>query len=111
MSILEKHLAFVNEQIAVQQKLAARFTAEPKRQKLHLDSADKFKALAAALEEAEKALNGVPAASRIRPLQLRLSLTQEDVEGLPEELVKELSISDADRTEFAILNLVDESGG
>ena len=38
-------------------------------------------------------------------------LTPEVIEGLPKELMDELSISDADRTEFAIMNIIDENGG
>jgi hypothetical protein len=108
MSILEKHLAFVNEQTAFHQKMAERFADNSFRQKLHNTTKEKFEALAKDLVEADKMLD--------RPEQLapprlvRLSLTPEDLEGLPEELLSELSI-DSDKTEFAILSLIDESGG
>jgi hypothetical protein len=35
----------------------------------------------------------------------------EDIEGLPPELMQELSISDADRLEFTIVGIINEAGG
>ena len=40
-----------------------------------------------------------------------LALSPEDIEGLPPELIEELSISDSDMADFAILSAVDEAGG
>jgi hypothetical protein len=40
-----------------------------------------------------------------------LTLAPDDIEGLPDELLKELSISASDRTEFAIQALLEEAGG
>jgi hypothetical protein len=109
MSILEKHLAFVNEQVAVQEKLARKYPEPPWRHQMHLSAAEKFRSLAADIEAANKELDSAP--NRKAYGQLSLNLTPEDIEGLPEELVKELSISDADRTEFAIRHIIDEAGG
>jgi hypothetical protein len=82
------------------------------RGNLHKGTAEKFKGLAADLEEADKLLDAPhktsPSAQR-GPIQLSLSI--EDVEGLPDELVKELSLSDADKLEFEIVNAIEEAGG
>ena len=43
--------------------------------------------------------------------RMRLSLSAEEVEGLPDEVLNELSISEGDKAEFAILGLIDEAGG
>ena len=43
--------------------------------------------------------------------QKRIQLTYEDVQGLPEELVKELNISDTDRQEMIIEHIIAASGG
>ncbi len=40
-----------------------------------------------------------------------MSLTLEDVEGLPSELMQELSISDSDKLDFAIESIMNEAGG
>lgn len=40
-----------------------------------------------------------------------ITLTLEDIEGLPPELMQELSISDADRLEFTIVSIINDAGG
>lgn len=118
MSILEKHIPFVNEQVEFQQKMCKKFADNPFRLKLHRATEEKFKALAADLSEADKMLGKATEASLEQLMapekgalsRVRLTLLPEDLEGLPEELTKELSI-DAGKTEFAILNLLEESGG
>lgn len=116
MSILEKHIAFVNDQIAFQGKMIQKFDKNPFRKSLHEATQGKFRSLAADLAEADKVLDE----AAVRPLsspgqansgRLKLALTPEDIEGLPDDVLKELSISDADKTEFAILGLMEEAGG
>src|SRR6266513_4161790 len=105
MSILLKHLAFVNEQSTFHDRQIAKLGGPASwRGTLHARTAEKFKALAADLEEADKLLDtpGVTKPPPKAPIQLSLSI--EDVEGLPEELVRELSLSDADKLEFEIVN-------
>lgn len=111
MSILEKHLHFVNEQVAFQAKMVEKFSNNAFRQKLHNNTKEKFEALSKDLVEADKMLDQAPsaAAAPTQPI-MRLSVTPDDLEGLPEELLRELSGA-ADKTEFAILNLIDEAGG
>jgi hypothetical protein len=114
MSILAKHLEFVNEQIAFHDKMVEKVGATSFRGTLHKGTADKFRALSADLENADKFLD--TPSPVVRPQtkgqsQIQLSLTIEDIEGLPEELVQELSLSDADKTEFEIVNSIEEAGG
>lgn len=100
MDILDKHIKFVNEQIAFHDKRAAQFTGD--RAKMHQQTADQFRELLGVLKSPQ---NG-PA------VQLhRLSLSPEDLEGLPQEQLDELSITSADKAEFSILALMEESGG
>lgn len=40
-----------------------------------------------------------------------LSLTPADIDGLPPELIQELSISDTDMAEFAIISIMNDAGG
>lgn len=111
MSILNKHLPFVNEQAAFHEKMAEKFGPTSFRARLHTTTAEKFKALASDLESVNQLLDN-PATSKVKskgPNQL--SLTFDEISSLPEELIKELSFSDADKAEFEILNAIEETGG
>lgn len=109
MSILAKHIEFVKEQSTFH----ARRADNSFKGKLHSSTSDKFNALLSDLEAADKVLDTPsPQVSSINaPKKIQLSLTIEDIEGLPEELLLELSLSDRDKTEFAIVNAIEEAGG
>jgi len=113
MAILTKHLPFVKEQSAFHKRMAERFGSKSFRANLHRETSEKFDALAADLESADKVLDNPSESPKDpeakRPIQLSLSI--EDVQGLPDELVQELSLSDGDKTEFAIVNAIEEAGG
>jgi hypothetical protein len=113
MSILAKHLAFVNEQGEFHTNAAERFGPKTWRGQRHLDSAQKLLALATDLQAADKQLDAPPPAKGAKkaagPLQLSLNI--EEIADLPAELLQELSISEGDKTEFAILNAIEEAGG
>lgn len=113
MSTISKHLPFVNEQVIFHEKMAEKYSrgkfASDFRAKQHLSTRDKFIELAADLIIADKELDSPKKKDLSGIKQLTLSL--EELEGLPEELVKELSVSDADKTEFIIVNLINENGG
>ena len=112
MSILNEHIEFVNTQITLQEKLAVKFKAEPKRQRLHLNTADSYKQLLAKIVEADRLLDEAALDSpRKVSVKQSLALSPKDLEGLPEELLKELILSDADKAEFTISNLIEEVGG
>jgi len=110
MSIIEKHLPFVKEQQLVQEKLARKFESDSWRSERHLKSALRFKELADDLALVEAASNrmgpdGKPAEGA------GIFLTLRDIEGLPEDLIKELSFSESDKLEFTIAGIIDEAGG
>lgn len=113
MSILAKHIEFVNGQIEFHEKMVQKQAANSFRSTLHQSTAEKFKALASDLESADKFLDTPP--PEVKPTRnnkpLQLSLSIEDIEGLPDELIKELSLSDADKMEFEIVNATEEAGG
>jgi hypothetical protein len=117
MSILHKHIPFVKEQIDFQKRMEEKFASEDPsnsfRVSLHRASREKFMALAADLDIADKELDKpAPTVSQNKPMvSLKLSVSSEELEGLPEELLKELSISQGDKSEFAIINIIDENGG
>ncbi|WP_434050228.1 hypothetical protein [Marinobacter salarius] len=107
--IIEKHLDFVKEQIEVQEKLAEKFGNKEYRKNLHLGSAKKFSDLYDDLltlqKQMQKSSNSEPSGSP------QIELNYEDVEGLPEELLQELSFSDSDKLDFKIQKIIDENGG
>lgn len=111
MSIVNKHFPFVKDQISFQERMVRKFSSDPKRQKLHQESAAKFKELMGDLEAADKKLDDPAFAPKPLALIQQLSLFPKEYEDLPDELKKELSISEADKTEHMILALMEEAGG
>lgn len=112
MSILSKHMAFVNELIAIQGKLAAKFAAQDWRAAMHAENVSKLTAMLADLVETDKLLDS-PSSIQL-PQQLkpnRFILKPEEIEGLPPELLAELSQSSADKGELAVYNVIKEYGG
>jgi len=104
---LEQHIEFVNEMRSFQLSQAKRFASQPNRAHLHIRSAERFAALAADLER----LADTPPKETKHDNAVRLSLVYDEIEGLPDELLAELSISDSDRAEFTIIELIDGMGG
>lgn len=112
MSLIGRHLSFVNEQASNQEKLARLYETQPWRSEKHKIAANQFRELAKDIANAEKALAATSAYSDGNAdRQKSMSLTLDDIEGLPEELLRELSISDSDRVDFLIVSLINEWGG
>lgn len=111
MEILEKHLAFVKEQSAFHEKMAIKLAANEFRKAFHLATAEKFKALEKDIFEADNILFSIDLTQQAKISPSKLVLTPESIEGLPEELLKELSISEADKTEFIIMGIIEDNGG
>ena len=109
---LASHMEFVKSQIEFQQRQAARFASEPRRSRLHLDSVERFKSLLADLEHLMNRINENPELLSVHSdVAPRLGLSWEEIHGLPQELLEELSISESDKTEFNISALITELGG
>ena len=118
MSILLKYLPFVNEQIAHQDKMIIKYAtgklASTFRTDLHTETKNKLIELSADLIKADNELDIAAANKEISnqsPKQLILALSLDDIDGLPDELIKELSFSDADKSEYTILSIIQEAGG
>ena len=106
MDNLAHHLTLVKEQEAYHDKLGRKFSDVPWRQSLHEKTAARFRELANFLVQSQQTGD-----LRQRQNLDGLALTPEDVEGLPPELVRELSISDTDKLEFTVLGILREGGG
>jgi len=100
--------SFVNDQRAFHERQALRFSDDYRRKELHSSTADKFKSLAEYIENLEKT---VAEGTSLPRDQYRLALTQDELKNLPAELMGELSVSDADRADFNIVDLINNAGG
>jgi len=109
MTKLIEFVDFVNGQAEFHERQAIRFFEDTRRLELHKSTAKKFRDLAEAIEINEKTL------SKLGPLpspeRAALSLSWNEIEGLPDELVAELSISDSDKSDYNLIALIDEAGG
>lgn len=112
MDIVGKHLEFVNQQVVTQERFIKKFANTAWRKDLHQKSADQFKQLADDLVLAQSMINdGNSAPLKSINVHKQVSLNADDIEGLPEELMKELNISESDKLEFVIISLITEAGG
>jgi hypothetical protein len=120
MSILSKHTPFVNEQIGFHTKQVTKYREDGRfpsayRYSLHAATLSRFEELLKDLLQADTQLDSGASARQysIQDLnsKMQFQLFPEDIEGLPQELIDQLSINDADKLEFEIINIIDEAGG
>lgn len=104
---IQAYIPFVKDQVAHQEQQAARANSkgDEKRAQSYLSRAAMFSQLALDLEALEAA--AAPPAN----LDASLRLTPDDLRDLPEELMQQLSISEADKRDFLIMELIDGLGG
>jgi hypothetical protein len=113
MGKIEDYVDFVKEQVQVQDKLATRYDDEPYRRNMHVKAKTKFAELADYLEHIKS--RGLDfddnSLNRSVSAQKKIQLTLEDIQGLPDELIKELNVSDTDKQEMVIEHIIAQSGG
>lgn len=112
MRYLGEHISLVKEQLEFHERQAARYAADPNRSSRHQRTAERLGVLLEDLLEFQKWESANPnwATPKTVELPKRLALTWEEVEGLPPEVLAELSISDSDRTEFNIIAAIRAMG-
>lgn len=105
-SIIEKYDLFIKDQIAYQERAATQYLEreDTLRAAAYADRAKKLQELWSDIEEQQRSL---PVVSR----DAQLHLSADDLEGLPPELVKELGITESDRKEFLLIELINRMGG
>jgi hypothetical protein len=119
---INKDLALVKEQISYHEAQAEyhAHANNPYRQKRHAQTAARFRALytwAESLIAENESLRarasplGYGPQALARPKQLSLSLTPEDIAGLPDEVIQALGLNTGDRTDLAIVTLIENAGG
>lgn len=115
MSILSKHIPFVNEQIGFHTKQISKYCEGGRfpsayRHSLHTATLSRFEELLKDMLQVDAYIDtGIT--TRQPSSQMQFQLFPEDIEGLPQELIDQLSINDADKLEFEIINIIDEAGG
>jgi len=109
MPRLSEFVDFVNQQMDFHERRSEDFKDEPGRQEFHSRIANKFRALAATIEETERQLEKM--SSPPSPSKSATSLSWGEIEGLPNELMDELNISESDKSEFNLIALIEELGG
>ncbi len=112
MTKIDNYVAFVKDQVGVQQKLARKYDEDSYRSGLHQKTASNFAELGRFLEEIQKKGTQQTAyLNRGDSPQKRILLTFEEIENAPDELLKELNLTDTDRQELMIEFLIADAGG
>jgi hypothetical protein len=112
---MDADIAFVKEQIYAQEKMILKYQETPHRAALHSSTKSRLEALLATLVEIQSEADSMPSSTQqIAPRSggfagIHLSLA--DIEGAPEELLDELSISESDRQEMFIADIISGFGG
>ncbi len=106
MKNISEHLDFVKSQAEFHERMAERFSSDKRRSEQHLNTAGKFSDAYMFFKNCteNKSLSDFSGAE-----SLHLSL--EELDGLPDEVLAELSISDSDKTDFSIITLINNAGG
>ena len=118
MKTSEECKEFIHQQIKFHESRAQEFASTPIRANRHTSTSKEFKEVVAGIVRLEKEIDSlknnitdIEASKTKKSGQLSLSLTLDDIEGLPEEIMSELSISSANKTEFAVMNVLENAGG
>ena len=108
-----QHVDFVKGQMEFHLRQADKFIDEPRRATLHTTTAAQFRLLLEGLNALRIWQDEHPNWKDVGKVERsnRLTLSWDEIEGLPQELLSELSLSDSDRTEFNILSSIRELGG
>jgi hypothetical protein len=112
MRKIDTYLDFVKEQVSVQDKLSKKLDYDEYRRSVHRKSKNSFMELADFLEEIKK--RGVRETSYLNrggAPQKRIQLTYEEIEHAPEDLLRELNLSDTDKQELLIEYIIAQEGG
>lgn len=130
MESLLSYLDFVNSQAAYHDRQAQKLSAtSSNKSSLHAEHAEKFRQLALALSRAQERIDNPPETNSTpspgSPLLSELpdgeaakaifanplSITPDHLIGLPENIVQQLNITETDRFEANVVNLINTAGG
>lgn len=105
-SIIEKYGLFIKDQIAHQERAASHYTEkqDEMRALAYTSRAEKLREMWSELQEVAQTYLAPNA-------EAQFHLLPHEVEGLPDELIKELGITDSDRKEYLLIELINKLGG
>jgi hypothetical protein len=112
-SIVEKYGPFVNDQIEHNVKQAARWEARgdiPRASK-YLGRAEEFRNMLADLSSSAEFNGPSTVADNTVAVDMIARLTPDEIKDLPEELLSQLSITESDRKDFLIVEIMQSEGG
>lgn len=105
MKNVEDFLSFVKSQSDFHERQAIRFRDNERRNKLHSGTSEM-------LNQLYEYLLSTKSVSKKTDTQTNgMSLSWSELEELPQELIEELSITDSDRLDYSIVELIDKCGG
>ncbi len=121
MPILSQHTPFVKEQIGYYDHMAVKFRSQPDKQKVYIDVAEKLRALLSDMENDQsqttstsriaKDYSGISAKLPADFFSNPLALAPTDYAGLEQDLLSELNITENDKLESTIVDLINAAGG
>lgn len=102
---LEDFVPFVKSQMEFHQRQADRFRSDKRRHELHTGTGEKFSQLLEFLESSANTASSKSISGN------GTTLGWSELQGLPEELVKELSITESDKLDYSIAEIISQQGG
>jgi hypothetical protein len=112
MAKIDNLVTFVKEQVGVQEKLAKKYEEDSYRQGLHLKTANNFSDLAKFLEGIQRrGTRDTAYLNRGDTPQKRIQITYEEIADAPEELLRELNLTENDRQELLVEYIIARDGG
>lgn len=112
MAKIDNYVTFVKEQVSVQERLARKYDEDNYRSSLHIKTARTFADLSKFLEEIQRrGTQDTSYLNRGDTPQKRILLTHEEIENAPDELLRELNLTEVDKQELLIEYLIAQAGG
>jgi hypothetical protein len=105
-AIIEKYGPFVKEQIDHNDRSASKFRSDEKRAQAYLSRAAMFRQMLVELEQSSGS-----AGVTVSYSEAAFRLSQEEIKDLPPELLSQLSLTESDKKEFLIAEIIDDLGG
>ncbi|MGH6985380.1 MAG: hypothetical protein ACRED9_00880 [Caulobacteraceae bacterium] len=111
MMDLAEHISVVKNQLEFHERSAVKFENQRHRAVMHLATAEGLRNLLGDLIWLSDFQTAHPHWMERKSHPQRLSLTWEEIDGLPPEVLSELSVSDSDRLEFSLVSAIQALGG
>lgn len=105
-SIIEKYDLFIKDQISHQERAAVLNAEKQDEMRAH-----SYAERAKKLQEMWSEIQAVASSHPMPNIEAKFHLTPDELAGLPDELIKELGITDSDRKEYLLVELINKLGG